>query len=109
MGKIFAILGLFLLLAATLIAPAQSAYAASRMMVSPVMQMQADSVCCTKDCKTMPDCPMALPGLPGLFAVQGSAAMAIVGADLLSDGFPLITHAALSSLSGDRLRRPPKI
>ncbi len=109
MSRIFGIFSIVFLLAASVIAPVNSAYAATKLLTAPMMQMQDGSAGCPKECKTMPDCPMAFVCAPGVVAVQVSAVMTIIGSDHPPDGFPLQTAVVAMSLGGDGLRRPPKL
>ena len=105
MGKIFGIIGLVLLLAAIVIAPAGSSNAATQ----SAMATQDGSPCHPSDCKPMPDCPIALPGLAGLFAPGMWATAVGINPNLVSSGFLIDPRRLLASVPNEGVRRPPKI
>lgn len=110
MNRFFGIFRLLLLMAAIVIAPVQSSYAAAVPVKAPIMmQMEVGSPCLPKDCKSMPDCPMALSGSAGAVVLDHPTTSALVASALVSDGFAINQERTLSSLPIDGLRRPPKL
>ena len=89
-------------------APAHLA-AAPAFLSAPMMEMADGSPCPPKDCATMPDCTMALPGVGGLFALPVPGMSVAFHPDFLSDVFDVgsdLDHPLVFSFG---LRRPPKI
>ena len=107
MIKTLRIIGTVLLLAAMLIGPARADV--SWITPAPMMEMADGSPCMPKDCATMPDCTMALPGGVGAFAIPTSDASALLLPKMSSDVFDMTEIAESALIHGDGLRRPPKI
>ena len=110
MNRFFGIFGLILLMVATVIAPVQASYAAAAPAKAPtMMQMEAGSPCLPKECKSMPDCPMALSGPASNIVLGHPTTPAFMASAIVSDGFAINSGRTLSSLPTDSLRRPPKL
>ena len=110
MKRFFGIFGLILLMVATVIAPLRASYAAAAPAKAPMMmQMKVGSPCMPRECKSMPDCPMALAGSAVSIVLGQPTTPAFVASELVSDGFAINQDRTLSSLPTDGLRRPPKL
>lgn len=106
MTKALRLIGMFLLLCAVIIAPAQSAMVAGAS--SQMMEMADGSPCPPKDCAAMPDCTMVLPGGGGAFSVPAPDLVAEFHPELSPDVFAITDILASALDNGDGLYRPPK-
>ena len=107
MKYVLGIIGRFVLLAAIMIAAPQASVTATTF--APMMEMADGSSCPPKDCATMPDCTMALPGGVAMFAIPAPELSVVLCSELATDVFAM-TDTTKDALShGDGLRRPPKI
>lgn len=101
------IIGRLVLLAAIMIAAPHAGLTAATS--APMMEMADGSPCPTKDCATMPDCTMAMPGGGAAFAIPVPELSVALLPELASVVFA-VEHTAENALThGDGLRRPPKI
>ena len=107
MIKTLRIIGTVLLLAAMLIGPARADIA--WITSAPMMEMADGSPCPPKNCATMPDCTMALPGGGALFAIPTPDMSVVPLPEMASGVFAMTDIAASALIHGDGLRRPPKI
>ena len=107
MGYVLRIMFGFALLAAIIIAPVQSAMASVTFV--PTMTMADGSPCPPKNCATMPNCTLALPGGLAGFAIVLPGVSAQIQLALTSDVFAMTDVAGQTLIYGDGLRRPPKI
>ena len=105
----FRTLGLFLLLVALIGAPVHFAAASVTLNASPMMEMADGSPCPPKDCATMPDCKMAMPGVGALFAVPVPDVSVAFHPEFSSDVFDTRCVLDRPLAYSDGLRRPPKI
>ena len=109
MSRILGILGLGLMLAPMIVAPVQEANAAVTAVTSPTMQMGDGAPCLRQNCGTMPDCPLAFPGLPVSAAVGAPSEGLVVQPEAQAVRFAFSTDPLLPTLDGYGLRRPPRI
>ena len=106
MNYVLGIIGRFVLLAAIMIAAPQAGVTATS---APMMEMADGSLCPPRDCATMPDCTMALPGAVAMCAIPAPELSVVLRPELSTDVFTM-TDTTKDALShGDGLRRPPKI
>ena len=107
MRQVSGIIGRLILLAAIMIAAPQAGMAATT--YAPMMEMADGAPCTPRDCATMPDCTMALPGGLAMFAIPAPELWVVRCPQIATDVFA-VTHTTKHALShGDGLRRPPKI
>ena len=107
MKHVLAIIARFVLLAAIMIAAPQAGVTATTS--APMMEMADGSPCPPRDCATMHDCTMALPGGVSRFAIPAPELSVVLLPDLVTDVFAMMDTAEDALSHGDGLRRPPKI
>ena len=103
------LVGVLLFLVALIGAPAHLAATSVTFSAAPMMEMADGSPCPPKNCATMPDCTMALPGGGALFAIPTPDVSVVPLPEMSSDVFAMTDIAASALIHGDGLRRPPKI
>ena len=111
MQYVLGIIGRLVLLTAIMIATPQAGVSAtaSAPMMAPMMDMADGSPCPSRDCATMPDCTMALPGAVAMFAIPVPEMSVVLRPALAKDVFAMMDTAEYAVSFGDGLRRPPKI
>ena len=103
------LVGLFVLLVALIGAPVHFAAASVTFSASPMMEMADGSPCPPKDCATMLDCKMAMPGVGALFAGPVPDVSVAFHPEFSSDVFDMGSVLDRPLAFSDGLRRPPKI
>ena len=115
MQYVLGIIGRLVLLTAIMIAAPQAGVSATasapmmNQMMAPMMGMADGSPCPSRDCATMPDCTMALPGAVAMFAIPVPEMSVVLRPALAKDVFAMMDTAEYAESFGDGLRRPPKI
>ena len=111
MAYVLGIIGRLVLLTAIMIAAPQAGVSAtaSAPMMNQMMDMADGSPCPSRDCATMPDCTMALPGAVAMFAIPVPEMSVVLRPALAKDVFAMMDTAEYAVSFGDGLRRPPKI